>query len=277
MSTATVSSGNTRAGFTNPGFGSTLASEWTKLRSVRSTWIILALGILLSIGFSALMAWVTGLTWGDWGEGDQAAYDPLLFSVNGILFTIILLIVLAVTTATSEYSSKMIRTTFIATPQRLKVFFAKAILATLLGIGLSLISFLGMFLISQAIFGSYGLETASLGDSDTVRMLATLPVTSMIYILIPFCIGILLRGTASAITAGIGMFFLPFMLSTLLPAWAQENIIRFLPDIASDSLAGITEPDSLLYLSQGAAAAVIAAWIIGFLVLAGWTLNRRDA
>lgn len=260
-----------------PGFGSILAAEWTKLRSVRSTWIILALGILLSVGFSALMAFVTGLTWEEWGEGEQAAYDPLLYSVNGILFSIILLIVLAVTTATSEYSSNMIRTTFIATPQRLKVFFAKAILTTLLGIVLSTVAFLGMFLVGQAIFGSYGLETASLSDSDTVRMLVTLPVTTMIYVLIPFSIGFLLRGTASAITAAIGMFFLPLMLSALLPAWAQENIIRFLPDIASDSLAGLTDSDSLLYLSPGVAAAVIAAWIIGFLVLAGWTLKRRDA
>ena len=38
----------------NPGFGAALKAEWTKLRSVRATWIIVALIIGLPIGVSAL-------------------------------------------------------------------------------------------------------------------------------------------------------------------------------------------------------------------------------
>ena len=45
-----------------PGFAATLNSEWTKLRSVRSTWILTGLALVLSIGFSALIALVMGLT-----------------------------------------------------------------------------------------------------------------------------------------------------------------------------------------------------------------------
>jgi ABC-2 type transport system permease protein len=277
MATATAPA-QRLSGASRPGFGATLASEWTKLRSLRSTWIIFFLAITLSIGFSALMAFVTGVTFDDWGPNEQAAYDPLINSTAGILFGIILLIVFGVLTVTSEYSSKMIRTTFIATPQRVKVLAAKAVIVGVLGIIISAIITSGMILVSQAIFGSYGLETASLGDSEAVRLLVVYSIVpGLIYTLIPFSIAFLLRGTASAITASIGLFFLPFMLSALLPTWVQENVFRYFADIAMDSLAGLTSSDSTMHLNDGPAIAVIIAWLAAGLVLASVTLKRRDA
>ncbi len=65
--TATVSTGRVTS-TTEPGFGATLQSEWTKLRSLRSTWIIVSLAIGLSIGFSALIALVSGLTHDSWND-----------------------------------------------------------------------------------------------------------------------------------------------------------------------------------------------------------------
>ncbi len=108
-----------------PGFGSTLRSEWTKLRSLRATWIIVSLGIGLSVGFSALIALVSGLTHDSWNDATLAAFDPVLTTNSGSLFGCILLIMLGVTAVTAEYSSGMIRTTFVSTPRRLKVFTAK--------------------------------------------------------------------------------------------------------------------------------------------------------
>ena len=61
-----------------PGFGATLRSEWTKLTSLRATWLIVSLGIGLSVGFSALIALVSGMTYTDWNEGTLAAFDPVL-------------------------------------------------------------------------------------------------------------------------------------------------------------------------------------------------------
>jgi ABC-2 type transport system permease protein len=276
--TATTAPHHELSGARTPGFGARLASEWTKLRSVRSTWIMIALALILSIGFSALIAWVQGLTYDDWGPNEQAVFDPLLNSTTGVLFSLILLVVFGVLAVTSEYSSGMIRTTFIATPQRISILAAKALIVGFIGMILSGIAIFGMFLASQTIFGAYGMETASLGDSDVQRLLIVYTFAGgLIYTLIPLALGFLLRGTASAITTSIGLFFLPWMFAPLLPTWMQENVFRYFPDIAMDSLGGVTSADSSMYLSQTPATITIALWIIGSLVIAGFMLNRRDA
>ena len=61
------------------------------------------------------------------------------------------------------------------------------------------------------------------------------------YALIPFSIAWLLRGAASAITVSLGFLWLPWMLGPVLPAWVKENVVRYLPDVAANSLSGITK------------------------------------
>lgn len=260
-----------------PGFGSLLQSEWTKLRSLRSTWIIVSLGIGLSVGFSALIAFVTGMTFDSLNEQTVAAFDPVLTTNSGSLFGCILLIMLGVTAVTAEYSSGMIRTTFIANPRRMQVFAAKTVVVTLLGFVITAISIPVMFLVSQPIFSHYGLETASISDGDTVITLLRIITTQTLnYVVIPFAFAWLLRGTASAITISLGFMWLPWMLGPVLPVWVKENVLRYLPDVAANSLSGITKAGSPQYLSQGPAMVVVAAWVIGSLAVAAFVLNRRD-
>lgn len=260
-----------------PGFGATLRSEWTKLTSLRATWLIVSLGIGLSVGFSALIALVSGMTYTDWNEGTLAAFDPVLTTNSGSLFGCILLIMLGVTAVTAEYSSGMIRTTFISTPRRTQVFAAKTIVVALLGLAITATSIPIMFLVSQPIFGHYGLETASIADSDTYVTLSKIILTQMLnYVLIPFALAWLLRSAASAIAISLGFLWLPWILAPVLPVWVEENVLRYLPDVAANSLSGITSSESPQYLSQGPATAVIAVWVIGALAAAALNLSRRD-
>ncbi len=73
------------------------------------------------------------------------------------------------------------------------------------------------------------------------------------YVLIPFAIAWLLRSAASAIAISLGFLWLPWMLAPVLPVWVEENVLRYLPDVAANSLSGITSPDSAQYLSQAPA------------------------
>jgi hypothetical protein len=265
------------AAHTAPSFGATLHAEWTKLRSIRSTWIMASLAIGLSVGFSALIALVTGLTFDSWGTSAQAQFDPVLTPMSGWLFGIVLLTVLGVTTVTAEYSSRLIRTTFIGNPRRLRVFAAKAAVVAMLGVAIGAVSVPAMFLISQPIYGHYGLETASITDSAAIRLLlATVLGQALIYTLIPFSFAWLLRGTASAITVSLGFLFLPWTLGAILPAWLQHNLLRYLPDMAADSLSGLTKSDASTYLGQTPAMLVVAIWLTGVLVVAAVILQRRD-
>lgn len=260
-----------------PGFGDMLRAEWTKLRSIRSTWIIVSLAIGLAVGFSALLALVTGLTEDPWNDGIRPSFDPVISAMGGWIFGMILAIVLGVTSVSAEYGSRMIRTTFIANPRRYQVFAAKAIVVGLLGMTISAIAIPGMFLVSQPIYRAYGIESASITDAEALRyiLIAGL-LQGVFYTLIPFSIAWLLRSAASAIALSLGFSILPWMLTPLVPHWVQVNVFRYLPDNARDSLIGLLETDAPTYLGQTPAIIAIAVWIVGLLVVAAVVMNRRD-
>ena len=58
MSAATPTTPATTAYVSHP-FGPVLASEWTKIRSVRSTIWALVLLVVLTLGFTTLITWLT--------------------------------------------------------------------------------------------------------------------------------------------------------------------------------------------------------------------------
>lgn len=264
----------------HPGFATTLSSEWTKLRSVRSTWMLTGLAIVLPVVFSSVVALVMGLTsepFDTWSEADRVMSDPVTSSMPGLLFSLILLIVLGVTAVSPEYSSGMIRTTFIVNPHRIRVGAAKALIVALLGVAIHAIAVPGMFLVSQAIYGAYGLETASVTDNQAARFLLVVAlVVPLTYTLISLSIAYLLRGTAVAITAAFGFIFLTSNMGPLLPAWVQQHVFSYLPDIANNSLSGLTPPGDLMYLSPLPASLVVVTWIVGSLAAAAVVLHRRD-
>jgi ABC-2 type transport system permease protein len=275
--TATTAPAQHIIGSRDPGFGAQLLSEWTKLRSVRSTWIMTGLAIVLSIGLSALTAFVTGLTVDSWSHDAQAGFDPFRGGMAGLLFSTNLLIALSVVAVTSEYSTGMIRTTIILNPRRVRALAARALLIGAIGIAISSITIPGMFLVNKIILGTYGFETYAFSDTGVARVLVVYVIArGLICTLIPFSIAFLMRGAASAITMSIGLFALPVLLAPLLPVWIRENILPFTPDMVIDSLAGITPIDTSSYLSETAAIIVVAIWLVGSLALAGFVLNRRD-
>jgi ABC-type transport system involved in multi-copper enzyme maturation permease subunit len=275
--TVTTLSTSHQPSFAEPDFGATLRSEWTKLRSLRSTWIIVGLAIGLSIGFSAAIALVSGMTHEHWSDTVRDRFDPVQTTLGGWLIGMILVITLGVMSVASEYSSRTVRITFILTPSRTRVFAAKATALAGLGLATTTIALPGMFLISQPIFRHYGLETASVTDSDASRyLIAAVILQGLICTLIPFAFAWMLRSAATAIAVSLGFAVLPWMLTAVVPSWVGEHIFRYLPDNAKDSLLGVTKSDAVTHLSSPAAIAVVAAWIVGLLAAAAVALNRRD-
>ncbi len=265
--------GGRSAGTRSIGLSSTIASEWIKLRSVRSTWIILFLAVALSIGLAAMFSFVEGLT-----LGDQSSIDPLSSSIIGMQFGSILLMVFSALAVTSEYESRTIRTSVSVTPDRWRLLTGKMVTVSAIGLILSLIMVLGMFFASQIINTAYGAPSAALGDEGVNRFLiVSIVVGGLMYTVIPLSIGFLLRGTASAVTISVGIFLIPRMIASLLPTWVQENVLGYLPDKAIYSLSGIIAPSDIYYASQAPAIIAIIAWIVGAFVIAGIVFNRRDA
>ncbi|HSK93718.1 MAG TPA: ABC transporter permease subunit [Candidatus Angelobacter sp.] len=258
------------------GFGATLASEWTKLWSVRSTWVSVGLALVLPVALAALLGVSIGATADD-PQMQIDAFDPILFSLPGSIFILILLSVLGVMFVSSEYSSGMIRLTLTVTPQRGRILAAKALIIGLVALVAGTVATVAMFLVSQAIFGSYDLPTVSLEDPDAVRAVAGVSLTAPVFPLIAVALGFLLRSTAGAITAVLGIVFLPDVLAPLLPAWWQENVLVYLPSAASDAVSIGHLEQVPFALDQAPAIAVTVGWVAAFLVLAYVALGRRDA
>jgi ABC-2 type transport system permease protein len=257
---------------TPPGFADLLASEWTKIRALRTTWIIVFLALALSVGIAGLSAVVIGMA----ADDMETSFDPLLHVNLGLILGVIPLKVLGAIVVTSEYGSGMIRATCIVTPRRIKLLIAKALVTGGAGIVLTTLMVIGMYVTSQLVRSSFDLATASISDGETQRFLVTYAAGGVVYILVPFALGFLLRGTAVVVTISVTTWFLPSMIGAAMPLWIQENIFRFLPDTALDSLSGSIATESPVYLSVGLAAFTISAWLIGGLVIAAIVLNRRD-
>jgi hypothetical protein len=86
----------------------------------------------------------------------------------------------------------------------------------------------------------------------------------------------LLRGTTVAITEAFGLIFLTANIGPLLPAQVQKHVLSSLPDIANNSLSGLTPPGDLTYLSPLPASIVVVTWIVGSLAATAVVLHWRD-
>ncbi|MFO7272853.1 MAG: ABC transporter permease subunit [Sphaerobacter thermophilus] len=255
----------------------TLRAEWTKLMTVRSTYVLLALSLLLSVAVTALVSWAAGWSWSEWAEADRAAFDPVINSFVGLLLATVLLVALSVGFVTSEYTSGMVRLTLTTTPRRGRVLLAKAGVIAAVTMVAGVIITVATFLTGQAVFAAYDVPTASLGDRDAALAVLATGLTTAVYPVIGVAIGYLLRRTAAAITVTLLLMFAPAFFGPLLPLRWQERVLAYLPGPATDSLAfGHLATDAPMYLERGIAAVVVAAWLVALLGAAYLVLNRRD-
>jgi ABC-2 type transport system permease protein len=258
-------------------FSATLRSEWTKLTSLRSTKVMVALGVILGIALTAVLAIVVGETYDKWDAAGRREFEPIGSALIGGVICWFLFLVLGVKAATAEYGSGMIRLTLTATPQRWRVLAAKAaVLAAITAVSILVVN-LGMFLVAQPILASYGVETASLWDSDVVRAVLGNAALAPVFPVIALALGFLLRSTAAAIVSVFAFIFAPPFLGELLPRWFREELIPYLPGDATDAIALGHLEGAADGLSPGIASVMVVAWLALFLGAAWVAFERRDA
>ncbi len=260
------------------GFGATLRSEWTKFVSTRTNWISMVLAVVLSAGLTALIAWSIGFTFKDWSAADKASFEPITFSMSGLLVAGIIFVVLGVNLTASEYSSGMIRQTLTSTPSRGRVLWAKLVVITAISLVFGLLINLLVIWVGNLVFGAYDMPTASLGDSDTMKAILGLTITTPVFPIIGVAMAFLLRSAAGAITAVLALLFLPSMFGPLLPNRWQEDVLAWLPGPLTDSISiGFLSEDSAMTKGIWEATGGLALWLVLFVGLAWWFLNKRDA
>lgn len=253
-----------------------LRAEWVKLRSVRSTIITLAAagGSVLLVGL-IFAATLGGVLTDDGDAASDFANDPVGAALSGALLAQLIIGVLGVLIITSEYTTGLIRTTLTAVPKRLPVLWSKAAVLTAATFPVMLVTAVVAFFAGQALIGSGGLPTASLGDPGVVRAVVGTAVYLTGIALMGLALGALLRSTAAAIATLLGVvFLLPGLASILLPT-SWEGALQFLPSNAGSAFTTVTPGPELL--GSGGGGAVFLAWVVGPLILAAVALKRRSA
>lgn len=185
-------------------FPDALASEWTKIRSVRSTVWTLGVMVVLVVGIGLLSVVAVG-------SSDGSDTPVLSYGFFGVLLGSIPVITLGVMTVASEYGTGMIRTTLTACPSRSRVLAAKSVVFFALVFGITLVT--------TALVGA--LQSSTLGGTSPTGedwLRATLGVSLYIATLglLSLAIGSLIRHSAGAITIMIGVVLLPLVLAMFM-------------------------------------------------------------
>ncbi|AVH56434.1 MULTISPECIES: ABC transporter permease subunit [Streptomyces] len=244
--------------------GHALSSEWTKIKSVRSTMWTLGIFLLLVIGIGFLVAAQT--TNADYTETPYTI--PAFF---GLMLGQICLITLGVLVVSSEYGTGMIRTTFTASPQRHRVLAAKLI-----------IFFVVAFAVSAFAIGLVGMVTEGMhGDGSSAVPWGGTVLRGSLYVsllgVLALAVGSMLRHSAGAITTMLGVVLVP----AIMPAFLMlSESMR----TAGEKMQEYNAPSALAKIFQldseagnggaqlGLLAGITAAAIVGAFVL----LERRD-
>jgi len=239
------------------GFADALRSEFTKIRSTRSTyWTLLAL-IVVCIGIGALASAGTA----SHPDGISAAsFDATQQSLAGLYVGQLVIAALGALTITSEYSTGMIRTSLAVQPRRGVVFAAKAVVFAAVTLVIGLITSFASFFVGQAILSSHHLS-ATLGEPNVLRAVIGGALFLTACGMLAYGLGAVLRHTAAAITAAIGLLFVLTVLVNFLPHTWQIHVDKWMPAIAGSQIwatkASSGGPD------------LFSAWP-GFAVLAGY-------
>jgi ABC-type transport system involved in multi-copper enzyme maturation permease subunit len=228
--------------------GQALRSEWTKIRTVRSTVWTLSVMLVLVIGINLLV--IVPI------DHDNDPTVPVLApGLFGLLLGQLAIVTLGVLAITSEYGTGMIRTTLTACPRRSRVLTAKAIVFFLLSFVTTTIACTVTALISWSVLSGKSVSGYQLdGDhpgvvirdgataaSGTEWLGATVGVGLYVALLglLALAVGTLLRHSAGAISAMMGVVLLPLLIAIFLPSGLETTRNRLVKYSAPNSLASL--------------------------------------
>jgi ABC-2 type transport system permease protein len=249
-----------------------LAFEWTKLRSVRSSYWTLLIAAVVTVGVTAIVAQSIASAPAPPPGGPV---NPLTSSFLGYgEYTVLPVTVVSVLTFTSEYASGLIRTTFTAMPQRGAVLAAKAAVTGAAALLAGELLAFACFLLTQAIL-SRRHRGLALSHPGALRAVLAAGLVLAACAVIGVGVGAVIRHTAGAIATAITVIYLLAALCLVLPSPWQLGLGRFTLPFAAYQLVALHPQPGLL--SPGLSVLVIVGWPAGALLAAALVITRRDS
>jgi ABC-2 type transport system permease protein len=299
------------------GLGGAIASEFTKLRSVRSTYWTLGALFVVSVGLAVAIAAGTEAHFANHPFA-EVGFDATQTSL-GAFFELgqLIIAVIGAMVITSEYSTGMIRTSLTAQPRRGVVYTAKAIAFTSVALVISLVTSFVAFFAGQAMYAGSAvgvslfhtarvplggkpdcLQRVQVGPSQfqCVRVHATFSSWELIHpstvlaaiigtalfvtivALIAFGVGSIVRHTAGTIGIVVALMFIIPLLENTLPSNWHDDIMRFLPDAANQVVSLTIAANGPGHLwSAWPQLGVTALWAAALVGIGAFLFRQRDA
>ena len=233
----------------------TCAAEWTRLWTVRATWLFLVAGAVVMVGIAAAA--------GSGAASDpEAAGDPAWVAAE---FTTLpgqfAFLALALTLVTSDYATGGIVPTLQWTTRRTVLLVARSIVAVTVATAAAVL--LALAAVLTALTASRGVLVL---PADGAGVLATVALVVAAGSLLGVGLGFLLRSTAGVlVSVFLVMLVLPIMLPNLPLEWG-DDVARLLPGTGAVHLLvgeidGMTTSSSVTVLLVWASAALLLGWL----------------
>jgi hypothetical protein len=273
-------------------------AEWVKVRSVRSTWVCLALIVLIGVGLGVLISFVTASAWAGSGSmQDRLQYDPVRTAQAGMLVSQFVVGVIGVLAISSEYSSGLIRTTLSSVSHRISVLVAKVLVLSGLLLGAGEATAIISSFVSRAVLLSHGGVAVATNSAAFQASSKFIPVLSLsngsvlratllsgVYItLLGLCglgLGFILRSTAGAISLFVGVLLVLPIVVAMLPTSVSAHFNSFLPNNLGSAMMVVTLHHNAyggIFLPPYQAMSILALYAAVLLGFGAWRLMRADA
>lgn len=259
----------------------TLHAEWTKLRTAPSTaWLLLG-AVVATVTLSA--GRVASVSTSQCPAQTECQADLPVISLTGVWLGQTAVMVLAVLAVTNEYGTRMIGTTLMADPRRIRVLVAKAAVVTAAVLAAGTLGVAGSMLAGALILPGQGFTEAlgypplSLADGPTLRAAGGTVLYLGLIGLLGVGAGMILRDTAGTLITMLALLYLfPIAVSLMGdPVWV-ERLQRIGPTTAGLQIQATIGLDQLP-ISPWAGLGVTAAYAGGALLVGGALFHHRDA
>ncbi|MEW1842779.1 ABC transporter permease [Nonomuraea angiospora] len=257
---------------------SVLTSEWLKVRSLRSTHLILSLSlstVVLGFALAVMAANMYDTAPAVQRPGARIADLEEVIAIvpqlcMGILGTLAI---------TSEYVTGLIRTSLTIVPRRWHGLVAKSAIVGALGLIIGLVTVFGTYFVTRWVIGDRFSGAYTGAFMDRLPLLTAISLTVPTFALLGLGLGALFRSTAASIaTLASLVYVIPMIIGNIPEPWSERLgsvMIGALPREITGNLITTSVYGSLL--PPAAAAAVLVAYAALPLAGAMWLVSRRDA
>lgn len=260
-------------------FGRLVAAEWIKLRSLRSTWWILAAGVLVL----PLMAMARTSSIAQVPEAAGSPYVVgAVYVTSGVALTQLLVCALGVLVVSGEYGTGQIRSTLAAAPTRVPALAAKLLVTVGVVVAAAVVGVVLAWAAGAPWFDEAGMSI-DLTRGEDARIILGVPLYLAAATALAFGIGAVVRSSAGGVAIVLGLLLVIENGLSLIPWAPVQTFAAHLPGTAgarllqSDVMGSVTTTSSSTVLAPWAGYGVMLLWVAAVLAVAAVLLRRRDA